>query len=366
LPQNVCVSWVALATTSSYGLLLGLVGLKALHTALVIWWLLRNGNGVAQSAGEIGPSVDDNVRRFHDAMVAHGAAAPRHLLRFGIKDTVLTDRLAASRGLTRAFLTIVRVVWHAGGLTILSVTALFVGAYLPRRLPEIDSVLLFGIGELMITIMFLIGVEMVVLMITMGRWLPYYHRLIPTRLIAANTSRVRETISLIVACGGSAIMTLAAMTGMLAFASRRTDAAPPAISDDLAVGIVQAVAKAIKVLGTVGDGLASDTFTGAILTVTLLPLVLSYIAFIVPIAASVVEAGRNSPVDDQPHVPPVRSAERDRRQHGVLALVVSLAAAVSLLTPLVQYGRRVRRPDPRASRPGMSARNPQQRASSQK
>lgn len=291
--------WEITWATPLYFVLLVVLGLKAVHTVFVILWLLRHGNAVATAAGNLDRTAEHNARAFRDAMIAAGADRPTGIMRFGIKDMALTEWLAAAKGHHRLkwlWWTAIRGGWHILGVASLSVVALFIGAYIPVRLPVVDRDLLFMIGETMIAIMFWIGVEMVVLMITMGRWLPYYHRLAPARLIAHNAPRVRETVSLIVACAGASIITLAVMTGMLAFASRRTEASTPAISDNLGLGILEALARAIKVLGTVGDGVEAQTAAGALLTITLLPLVLTYIAFIVPIAASVVEAGRSAPV----------------------------------------------------------------------
>ncbi len=272
------------------------------HTVLVIRWLELHGPTIAKTCGRPETDTEKNVRVFWDAFRAQGASRRSIRLPFGVKDLWLDDAIARS---TRSnsygrlmALWLFRFYWRAWVFVPLSALALVLLAYASFDLDKVTTLLIFIAGLLTLGLMFFIGVEMVVLMVVLGPWLPYFHRLVPRSGLPKENTRSIEVIQLLKVSAGAAIITLVAMAGVICFAALRTDALSTSgasvLSENPFLGVAQAVARSITLIGTAGDGLNTATLYGTALTIVVLPLVLTYIAFLIPTAAGVIDVSRRS------------------------------------------------------------------------
>lgn len=270
-----------------------LIALKCFHAISVIRWLLRNGAEVARQAGSPKHDVATNKVAFWKAFEHEAALDDSPFLFFGVKDITLDHWAAALRAkklyAVMPLFLLLKFIWHAAGMVAVTATLLYVLSYLPTTLDESQIVIAFVCGLLILFLMFLLGIEMIVLVITVGAWVPYYHRLDINGKYRKKDSAVREKFRLLYVSAGASIMTLVSMASVISFVARRTTAVTLTVDDNPMLGVLQSFAHAVTVLGTVGEGLEAGTVYGAILTIVLLPVVLTYIAFLVPIAASVVD-----------------------------------------------------------------------------
>lgn len=275
---------------------LALTLIKSLHTAIVIGWLLEHGPAIGSRLTRPTGSVADNTSEFWNRFRLEGGETKGRVLVYGVKDVLLDRRISraelAGQRIRTLYWKSFRVVWRVFVLVPVSALALLIIAYLPGEISDLNTWLIFATSLILLILMFLIGFEMVVLVVTVGPWLPYYHRLTPKKPYPATQRKIREALQLLKVSAGASLVTLIAMTGVVGFANLRTDAFSVRLSDEWLLGSLQALARAINLLGTAGDGLEASTVAGTLLSIVLLPLILTYIAFLVPIASSVANGSR--------------------------------------------------------------------------
>ncbi|MEJ1229391.1 MAG: hypothetical protein WDM88_00290 [Galbitalea sp.] len=149
---------------------------KASHVIAVSRWLLRHGPAVARRAGRPNGEISANADAFRKAFASQGSERPRFFMVFGVKDVRIYEAIKrhkeashwAKLGLWRTL----AALWHAIGLVSVTVVLLFVAAYWKGGIAPADTGILFAAGLAILLLMFLMGVEMIVLMVTIGPLAP--------------------------------------------------------------------------------------------------------------------------------------------------------------------------------------------------
>ena len=258
------------------------------------WWLLRNGAAVADAAAPLGGDVEQNYDAFWTAFRKKDEIAPHRFLAFGAKDVRLDVAISKARSEGKPLRHLAswtfRFFWRGYAFVTLSSIALIVLAYLPNKLSALDGVLAVVVGMLLLIGMVAIAAEMVVLVISLGAWLPYYHRRPPKKDFPEHHKRMVEAISLIQISAGASLITLFATAGVMCVAARQTTATNLHMSGFWLLGFFQSVVHSISLLGFDGSAFNTQTWLGTLLGIVVLPMILAYVAFLIPTAASVVRA----------------------------------------------------------------------------